>query len=349
MLSRPAAAKTGTTNGYTDNWTEGYTPQLVTGVWVGNADYYADDQFVRHHRRGAHLARLHGGRLIILHLPVENFVQPPGVDEATTCKGTGALAAEAPAAGWTGDPYAYTPDLGTVGTTPYCAVPVAPGLDPATSYTNTYTPPAVVVQPPTQPTTVPSAPNLLPGAGTGTGNGTANRRQSAALARTVSIAAEPAPPGATTPGYNAFRVAQEQFDRAADRIDLDANTRAALRETKRELTVSFPVRLDSGDIQMFTGYRVHHNIARGPAKGGIRFSPLLTVDDVRAVAMWMTWKAAVAGIPFRGAAGGVTADPRTLSNQELDHLTRRYTSEIPRFSSVPTAISQAPTSTPTSR
>lgn len=128
--------------------------------------------------------------------------------------------------------------------------------------------------------------------------------------------------------YNAFRVAQEQFDRAAERVNLDHNARKVLRETKRELTVSFPVELDSGAIRMFTGYRVQHNISRGPAKGGIRFTDRLTIDDVRAVAMWMTWKAAVAGIPFGGAAGGVTLDPRTLSSNELEHLTRRYTSEI---------------------
>jgi glutamate dehydrogenase (NAD(P)+) len=128
--------------------------------------------------------------------------------------------------------------------------------------------------------------------------------------------------------YNAFHVAQQQFDRAAKCINLDENTRAVLRETKRELTVSFPVKLDSGDVEVFTGYRVQHNIARGPAKGGIRYSRRLTIDDVRAVAMWMTWKAAVAGIPFGGAAGGVTVDPRKISTLELEHLTRRYTSEI---------------------
>lgn len=128
--------------------------------------------------------------------------------------------------------------------------------------------------------------------------------------------------------YNAFRVAQQQFDRAAAWIHLDENTRCVLRETKRELTVAFPVRMDSGEVQVFTGYRIQHNIARGPAKGGIRFSARLTADDVRAIAMWMTWKAAVAGIPFGGAAGGVAVDPRKLSAQELEHLTRRYTSEI---------------------
>ncbi len=128
--------------------------------------------------------------------------------------------------------------------------------------------------------------------------------------------------------YNPFHVAQQQFDRAAKRIDLDSNARNVLRETKRELTSNFPVQMDDGSIEMITGYRVHHNIARGPAKGGIRFGERVGIDDVRAVAMWMTWKAAVAGIPFGGAAGGVTVDPRRLSQHELEHLTRRYTSEI---------------------
>lgn len=132
----------------------------------------------------------------------------------------------------------------------------------------------------------------------------------------------------STAPYNAFRVAQQQFDRAAERIGLDENVRSVLRETKRELTVAFPVKLDNGDVEIFTGYRVQHNIARGPAKGGIRYSRNLTIDDVRAIAMWMTWKAAVAGIPFGGAAGGVTVDPGALSRLELEHLTRRYTSEV---------------------
>jgi glutamate dehydrogenase (NAD(P)+) len=130
------------------------------------------------------------------------------------------------------------------------------------------------------------------------------------------------------PSYNAYQTACQQFDRAAQRINLNKNVAAVLRETKRELTVEFPVEMDDGTIEVFTGYRVQHNIARGPAKGGIRYSDRVTVDDIRAVAMWMTWKAAVAGIPFGGAAGGVNVDPDRLSVQELEHLTRRYTSEI---------------------
>lgn len=128
--------------------------------------------------------------------------------------------------------------------------------------------------------------------------------------------------------YNPFRVAQQQFDRAAQRIDLDENVRAVLRDTKRELTVTFPVKMDDGHVRVFTGYRVQHNIARGPAKGGIRYNAGLTIDEVRAVAMWMTWKVAVADIPFGGAAGGVDVDPRKCSARELEGITRRFASEI---------------------
>lgn len=128
--------------------------------------------------------------------------------------------------------------------------------------------------------------------------------------------------------YNAFNVAQQQFDKAARRLDIGDDIRRVLRETKRELTVTFPVKMDSGAIQLFTGYRVQHNIARGPAKGGIRFSDRVSIDDIRAVAMWMTWKAAVVDIPFGGAAGGVTVEPKRLSAHELEHLTRRFASEI---------------------
>src|SRR6266487_3352979 len=107
--------------------------------------------------------------------------------------------------------------------------------------------------------------------------------------------------------------------------------RAILRKPKRELIVNFPVRMDNGDVEMFTGYRVQHNINRGPAKGGIRFSPEVSLDEVRALAMWMTWKCAVVGIPFGGAKGGVVVDPRLLSTGELERLTRRYAYEILPF------------------
>src|SRR5579864_6390781 len=101
-----------------------------------------------------------------------------------------------------------------------------------------------------------------------------------------------------------------------------------LRECKRQLIVTFPVLMDDQTIQMFTGFRVHHNIDRGPAKGGIRYHPGVTVDEVKALAMWMTWKCAVVGIPYGGAKGGVVVDPKRMSPGELERLTRRYATEI---------------------
>src|SRR5579875_1671981 len=127
---------------------------------------------------------------------------------------------------------------------------------------------------------------------------------------------------------NPYDVAVAQFDEAADRWGLPQAMRAILRKPKRELIVNFPVRMDNGDVEMFTGYRVQHNINRGPAKGGIRFSPEVSLDEVRALAMWMTWKCAVVGIPFGGAKGGVICDPHKMSRAELERLTRRYATEI---------------------
>src|SRR6266702_4010861 len=127
---------------------------------------------------------------------------------------------------------------------------------------------------------------------------------------------------------NPYEMAVAQFDEAADRLGLSQAMRAILRKPKRELIVNFPVRMDNGDVEMFTGYRVQHNINRGPAKGGIRFSPEVSLDEVRALAMWMTWKCAVVGIPFGGAKGGVICDPHKLSRAELERLTRRYATEI---------------------
>ncbi|MCW5881674.1 MAG: Glu/Leu/Phe/Val dehydrogenase [Anaerolineae bacterium] len=127
---------------------------------------------------------------------------------------------------------------------------------------------------------------------------------------------------------NPWNVAREQFDRAAAYLDIKAGVREMLRNTKRELTVNFPVKMDDGSVQIFTGYRVHHNTVLGPSKGGIRYHTDVTMDEVRALAMWMTWKCATVGIPFGGAKGGVIVDPKTLSRQELEHLTRRYASEI---------------------
>ncbi|HLL80699.1 MAG TPA: Glu/Leu/Phe/Val dehydrogenase [Ktedonobacteraceae bacterium] len=127
---------------------------------------------------------------------------------------------------------------------------------------------------------------------------------------------------------NPYDVAVSQFDEAADRLGLSQAMRAILRKPKRELIVNFPVRMDNGDVEMFTGYRVQHNINRGPAKGGIRFSPQVSLDEVRALAMWMTWKCAVVGIPFGGAKGGVICDPHQMSRAELERLSRRYATEI---------------------
>jgi glutamate dehydrogenase (NAD(P)+) len=127
---------------------------------------------------------------------------------------------------------------------------------------------------------------------------------------------------------NPYEMAIAQFDEAAERLGLSQPMRAILRKPKRELTVNFPVRMDNGDVEMFTGYRVQHNINRGPAKGGIRFSPQVSLDEVRALAMWMTWKCAVVGIPFGGAKGGVICDPHNMSRAELERMTRRYATEI---------------------
>ena len=119
-----------------------------------------------------------------------------------------------------------------------------------------------------------------------------------------------------------------RFNRAADFLRLDAGVREVLSHCKRELTVSFPVKRQNGDVTVFTGYRVHHNIARGPAKGGIRYDLCISLEEIKALAMLMTWKCAVVGIPFGGAKGGVICDPKTLTVRELEHLTRRYTTEI---------------------
>jgi glutamate dehydrogenase (NAD(P)+) len=127
---------------------------------------------------------------------------------------------------------------------------------------------------------------------------------------------------------NPWTVAQRQFDLAADRLNLDPGLRRVLRQPRRELTVHFPVKMDDGSVQVFTGYRVQHNLGRGPAKGGIRYHQDVTLDEVKALAMWMTWKCAVVGIPYGGGKGGVIVDPKKLSVKELEALTRRFTTEI---------------------
>ncbi len=127
---------------------------------------------------------------------------------------------------------------------------------------------------------------------------------------------------------SAFQTAQRRFDSAADVIGLSDDARRGLREVKRELTVHFPVRLDDGSVRVFTGWRVQHNISRGPAKGGIRYHPTIDLDLVKALAMLMTWKCAAVGIPYGGSKGAVRVDPHALSLTELEHLTRRYATEI---------------------
>jgi len=127
---------------------------------------------------------------------------------------------------------------------------------------------------------------------------------------------------------NPYHMAVEQFEAAAKVLNLSEDMREVLRQPKRELTVNFPVRLDNGRIKTYTGYRVQHNVNRGPAKGGIRYGPDVTLDEVKALAMWMTWKCAVVGIPFGGAKGGVICDPKQMSSAELERMTRRYTTEI---------------------
>ena len=130
------------------------------------------------------------------------------------------------------------------------------------------------------------------------------------------------------PAIDAWRVAQRQFDIAAARLELDPGLRAVLREPRRELKVSIPVKMDDGSVHVFQGYRVQHNLGRGPAKGGIRYHQDVTLSEVRALAMWMTWKCAVVGIPYGGGKGGVAVDPKLLSKRELEGLTRRYATEI---------------------
>jgi glutamate dehydrogenase/leucine dehydrogenase len=134
------------------------------------------------------------------------------------------------------------------------------------------------------------------------------------------------PIAATT--ENAYELALQNFDAAADAMGLDNDTRTMIKYPERVLMVSVPVRLDDGHIHRFEAYRVQHSSVRGPAKGGIRYHPQVTLDEVKALATWMTWKCAVVNIPFGGAKGGVTCDPKHLSQHELERITRRYTSAI---------------------
>ncbi|MGD1060919.1 MAG: Glu/Leu/Phe/Val dehydrogenase, partial [Methanomassiliicoccales archaeon] len=128
--------------------------------------------------------------------------------------------------------------------------------------------------------------------------------------------------------YNPYETAKQQVDRVGKMLGLSQDVIELLKAPRRELGVNFPVKMDDGSMRIFKGYRVQHNFARGPLKGGVRFHPNVTIDEVRALSMWMTWKCAVVGIPFGGAKGGVICNPKELSRTELEKITRRYTNEI---------------------
>jgi glutamate dehydrogenase (NAD(P)+) len=148
------------------------------------------------------------------------------------------------------------------------------------------------------------------------------------MATVAKPAPQPIPRIAPREDLNPYRIAQIQFDIAAEYLKLDVGLRSVLRTPKRVLEVSIPTKMDNGQIKVFTGYRVQHNVARGPAKGGIRYHPAVTLDEVKALAAWMTWKTAAVNIPYGGGKGGVICDPKRMSKPELERMTRRYTSEI---------------------
>jgi glutamate dehydrogenase (NAD(P)+) len=139
------------------------------------------------------------------------------------------------------------------------------------------------------------------------------------------------PPISVTPikeDLNSFRIAMRQFDYAAEKCGLEPGLGEVLRRPRRALSLSLPVKMDDGTIRVFEGFRVQHNSARGPCKGGIRYHPNVTLDEVKALATWMTWKCAIVNIPFGGAKGGIVCDPHKLSRNELERLTRRYAYEV---------------------
>jgi glutamate dehydrogenase (NAD(P)+) len=144
----------------------------------------------------------------------------------------------------------------------------------------------------------------------------------------MSKASTVAAPETQQDEFNPFLSMAKGFDTAADHLGLDEGIREVLRRPDREMTIAIPVQMDNGTLQVFTGYRVQHNFSRGPCKGGIRYAPDVNLDEVRALAAWMTWKCAVVDVPFGGAKGGVICDPRKLSQAELERITRRYTAGI---------------------
>src|SRR6476619_2863178 len=127
---------------------------------------------------------------------------------------------------------------------------------------------------------------------------------------------------------NPFLLAQQQLQKVADTFGIDDRLVEVLKQCKKTVEVSIPTSMDDGSVRAFAGYRVTHNVSRGPSKGGIRYHPAVTQDEVKALAMWMTWKCALMGLPFGGAKGGVVCDPKSLSLEEKERLTRRYTTEI---------------------
>src|SRR5437867_5043136 len=141
---------------------------------------------------------------------------------------------------------------------------------------------------------------------------------------------------------NPLANAERQFDEAATRLNLPEGIREVIKRPRRATIVSLPVQMDDGSLQVFTGYRVQHSIVRGPAKGGIRYHPDVTLEEVQALAAWMTWKCAVVNIPFGGGKGGIACDPARLSKGELERLTRRYAADLSALfgpeSGVPSAV-----------
>ncbi|MBI3483978.1 MAG: Glu/Leu/Phe/Val dehydrogenase, partial [Acidobacteria bacterium] len=151
------------------------------------------------------------------------------------------------------------------------------------------------------------------------------------MATVAKATPQPVPPrsfGTSREDLNLYRIAQLQFDIAAEHLKLDPGLRQVLRTPKRIMEVAIPVKMDNGQLKVFTGFRVQHNIARGPAKGGMRYHPGVTLDEVKALASWMTWKTATVNIPYGGGKGGVICDPKRMSKSELERMTRRYFSEI---------------------
>ena len=148
------------------------------------------------------------------------------------------------------------------------------------------------------------------------------------MATVSKPAPQPIPRIAPREDLNPYRIAQIQFDIAAEHLKLDPGLRQILRTPKRIMEVSVPTKMDNGQVKVFTGYRVQHNVARGPAKGGLRYHPNVSLDEVKALAMWMCWKTATVNVPYGGAKGGVICDPKRMSKGELERMTRRFTSEI---------------------